>query len=193
MANLTVEPAPHGTQEWAKSNVNIQSGCEHDCHYCYAKCMAIRFKRAAPSSWRSPALRPESVDKAYCRRDGRIMFPTTHDITEVNLHPCLAVLGKLLRSGNTVLIVSKPHREVTVQLAAALEQYKSQITFRFSIGSASADVLRAWEPGAPSFEERLEALRLVHAAGFVTSVSCEPMLDQRIDLVVEAVRPYVTD
>ncbi len=37
---------PTGTQEWAASNVNIQDGCEHDCRYCYAKTMAIRFKRA---------------------------------------------------------------------------------------------------------------------------------------------------
>ena len=36
-ATIGTKRAPHGTQEWAASNVNIQDGCEHDCRYCYAK------------------------------------------------------------------------------------------------------------------------------------------------------------
>ena len=185
--------ATHGTKEWAKTNVNIQTGCEHDCRYCYAKCMAIRFKRATPDSWPMPILNPASVSKGYRKRDGRIMFPTSHDITDCNVDDCLAVLVKMLQAGNTVLIVSKPHRDVVSKMIVDLKPYKSQVTFRFSIGSASSEVLRLWEPGAPDLEERLESLRLAHGAGFQTSVSCEPMLDQNIDLVIKAVRPYVTD
>ena len=64
---------PTGTQEWAASNVNIQDGCEHDCRYCYAKTMAIRFKRATPASWRFPRLRQHDLDRGYTRRAGRIM------------------------------------------------------------------------------------------------------------------------
>ena len=67
--------APHGTQEWAASNVNIQDGCEHDCRYCYAKTMAIRFKRATAKSWSTPHLRQHDVDRRYTKRVGRIMFP----------------------------------------------------------------------------------------------------------------------
>jgi hypothetical protein len=43
------------------------------------------------------------------------------------------------------------------------------------------------------FEERLKSLKLAFDAGFETSVSCEPMLDNRIEDVVEVVLPYVTD
>jgi hypothetical protein len=39
----------------------------------------------------------------------------------------------------------------------------------------------------------MESLKLAYERGFQTSVSCEPMLDTRIDRVVEAVRPFVTD
>ena len=49
-ATVQIGRPPTGTQEWAASNVNIQDGCEHDCRYCYAKTMAIRFKRATPTS-----------------------------------------------------------------------------------------------------------------------------------------------
>ena len=45
----TAVPKPaHGTGEWAAGNVNIQNGCEHNCLYCYAKAMAIRFRRNTP-------------------------------------------------------------------------------------------------------------------------------------------------
>ena len=96
---------PHGTKEWASSNVNIQTGCEHDCRYCYAKTMAIRFKRATATSWKNPSLRQHAIAKGFTRRTGRIMFPTTHDITEQNINECLAVLDRMLKAGNEVLIV----------------------------------------------------------------------------------------
>jgi DNA repair photolyase len=50
-SSVQAQRPPTGTQEWAASNVNIQDGCEHDCRYCYAKTMAIRFKRATAKSW----------------------------------------------------------------------------------------------------------------------------------------------
>jgi DNA repair photolyase len=100
--------SPHGTQEWAASNVNIQDGCEHDCRYCYAKTMAIRFRRAAAASWSKPRLRQHDLDRGFTRRAGRIMFPTAHDITPRNLDECLMVLNRMLAAGNDLLVVSKP-------------------------------------------------------------------------------------
>ena len=179
MKNATVQlqrPAT-GTQEWAASNVNIQDGCEHDCRYCYAKTMAIRFKRATAKSLSKPHLRQHDVDRRYTKRDGRIMFPTAHDITPANLEPCLDVLTRMLAAGNEVLVVSKPRVACVKRLCADLLPYREQIVFRFSIGSTDNAVLSFWEPGAPAFEERLECLRIAHISEYVTSVSCEPMLD----------------
>jgi DNA repair photolyase len=65
--------------------------------------------------------------------------------------------------------------------------------FRFTIGSADSDVLGFWEPGAPDFAERLASLKHAHSQGYETSVSCEPMLDNEIDEVIDQVLPYVTE
>ena len=65
--------------------------------------------------------------------------------------------------------------------------------FRLTIGSANNRILRFWEPGAPTFDQRVKALIHAHEAGFATSVSCEPMLDGNIDAVISEARPYVTD
>lgn len=184
---------PHGTQEWAASNVNIQDGCEHDCRYCYAKTMAIRFKRATAASWSKPKLRQHDLNRGFTKRAGRIMFPTAHDITEANLEACLAVLLRMLQAGNEVLIVSKPRRSCIERLSTELTDYRRQIVFRFSIGSVNNAVLAYWEPGAPSFAERLACLKAAYLRDFHTSISGEPMLDNNPDALIDAVRPYVTD
>src|SRR6056297_231416 len=70
-----------GTKEWADSNVNIAYGCSHDCKYCYAKKMAIRFKRETERSWKTMRINTKKVNKGYGKRKGRIMFPSSHDVT----------------------------------------------------------------------------------------------------------------
>lgn len=183
----------HGTGEWAVANVNIQNGCEHDCGYCYAKAMAIRFHRNTPKRWKHPQPRSKALDQGFRRRSGTIMFPSTHDITRTNLDVCVTTLRGLLTAGNRVLIVSKPDPVCIRRLCRDLRPFKDRILFRFTVGSANNRVLKYWEPGAPSFAQRLAALRHAHRHGYATSVSCEPMLDDRIEAVITAVRPYVTD
>ncbi len=173
--------------------MNIQDGCEHDCRYCYAKTMALRFKRMTALSWKETRIRPHNLAKGFSHRTGRIMFPTAHDITETNLDDCLSVLKKMLSVGNDLLIVSKPRPVCVERLCSELSRYKNQIVLRYSIGSVNDDVLKFWEPGAPAYRDRLESLRYAYKQGFETSVSCEPMLDAAIEDVITDVRPYVTD
>jgi DNA repair photolyase len=182
-----------GTKEWAEHSVNIASGCSHRCLYGYCSAMAVRFGRKTPVTWGTEVVDRAKVDKRYGKRRGRIMFPTTHDITPGLLDDCTTVLKKLLAAGNEVLIVSKPHRECIIALCIDLEPWRDQVMFRFTIGSVNDDVLGLWEPGAPGFKERLWCLAHAHARGYQTSVSCEPMLDRDIAAVVKACEPYVTD
>lgn len=182
-----------GTGEWASHSVNVQSGCEHNCIYCYARANAARYKKHDPTKWDKVIPNRAAVSKTYGKKTGTIMFPTEHDITPLNLSESITVLTKMLKAGNKVLVVSKPHFYCVVDMCRELEAFKGQILFRFTIGSADDAVLKKWEPGATTFGERVECLKHAHAAGFQTSVSCEPMLDQQVDKVVEAVRPFVTD
>ena len=182
-----------GVGEWASKSVNLQSGCKNSCRYCFAQSMAMRFGHKTPKTWGTPTIRHKAVNKGYRKTDGRIMFPTSHDITQDNLSECLIVLKKLLAAGNEVLIVSKPVLSCIKTLCKELEPYKSQIVFRFTIGSADNEILSYWEPNAPKFQERLASLKYAHAQGYQTSISSEPMLDLHINKVIEATRPFVTD
>lgn len=182
-----------GTQEWASSNVNIVNGCSNDCLYCYAKSMAIRFGRKSAETWLLEEVKQERLHEEFKKYSGTVMFPSSHDISPRNVDACLTVLEKLLKVGNHVLVVSKPHLEVIQKLCAHFQEYKEQILFRFTIGSCDSETLRFWEPYAPSLEERLDSLKHAYSQGFRTSVSCEPALDGDIYDLVKKLSPFVTD
>ena len=152
-----------GTKEWASSNINLISGCSHDCRYCYARKMAIRFKRKTEESWKIMELNKKKIFQNFKKRKGRIMFPTSHDITPEFKEECFLVLKKLLDAGNSVLITSKPHFDIIKELCVSFEKYKDLIQFRFTITSLNNNILEFWEPGAPSFEERLESLKFANS------------------------------
>ena len=193
LTSKQIGKAAHGTQEWAAHNINIQTGCEHDCKYCYAKSMAIRFKRSTSTSWKTPELHQDKVSMAYGKKNGKIMFPTTHDITPLNIDACTEALLSMLSAGNDVLIVSKPHLSCLRHICSKVSSYRKQILFRFTIGTSNDEVMSFWEPDTTSYNERLECLKYAFFKSFNTSVSSEPMLDGSIDKVVHAVKPYVTD
>lgn len=182
-----------GTREWSGTSENIQRGCEHDCRYCYAKYDCVnRFRRCSSEEWAIPTINQKRVDASRpLYPDQPVMFPTTHDITPKNISEYGCVLRKLLDAGNRVLLVTKPHLECVKLICEAYDDYKSQMAWRFTIGSMDNEVLGFWEPGAPKIEERMDCLEYAFRSGFKTSISCEPFLDRSIGKVYYATRNYV--
>ena len=156
--------------------------------------MAVRYGQLNREQWKEERIRWKDVRKKYGRIEGTVMLPSSHDITPHNLLACLIVLRKLLEAGNRVLVVSKPHQECVQAICRAFEKYKDQILFRFTIGAMDNHILSFWEPNAPSYEERKEALKHAFQKGFETSVSAEPMLDSdHIENLVDDLMPFVTN
>ena len=182
-----------GTKEWAEQNVNFIDGCLHDCKYCYSKEMAIRFGRRTADGWKDETVREKDLQQTFRKKQGSIMFPSAHDITPDHIHESIALLQKLLQAGNHVLIVTKPHLDCVKQICEAFHSFKKHIVFRFTIGSSDSKILKFWEPGAPDFEERFESLKFAFKKGFQTSVSCEPMLDNKTEDLIKTLYPYVTE
>lgn len=188
-----------GTREWATHSRNLQLGCEHNCIYCYASANAVRYKKCAKANWDKPVplgkLDPNKFNK---KLNGTIMFPTTHDITPKNIDACEDAIEWMLVAENKLLIVSKPHFECIKRLCdnLVIKNHRADVLFRFTIGTTVQGDLDFWEPGAPSFIERMRALAYANVNGFKTSVSCEPLLTQDIPgtkRLVEQLRPFVND
>lgn len=182
-----------GTKEWADSNVNCYFGCSNNCRYCYAKKMAIRFKRKTDKTWKNMEPNQKAIEKGYSKRKGRIMFPTSHDITLESLSGCLTVLKKLLDAYNEVLITTKPNLSCTKMLCNSFYKKRDLIQFRFTITSNNNELLSFWEPNAPLFEERLDSLIHAYNRGYKTSISIEPFLDENPYELIKTLIPYVNE
>jgi len=189
------ETSGKGVGEWAGYRCNIGKGCSHGCLYCYAEKMAVRFNRVENSDeWLEENLR--DVSTANCKKyDSPIMFPTSHDITPAYLEAYRCHLFNMLKAGNKVLIVSKPHRKSIEALVSEFSAYRDQITFRFTIGGLDGEAMLLWEPGAPPIEERVDCLKCAFEGGYQTSISAEPMhggKDEAVKLY-HFLAPYITE
>jgi DNA repair photolyase len=200
MTVISSAPAKHreitsGTREWADHNVNCIKGCFNNCRYCYAKLMAKRFGRCKEATWKDMVINNSAVEKRYRKYEGRVMFPSSHDIIDRPdvKDACLKVISKLLDVGNEVLITTKPRLSITREICNKYGQYKSQIQFRFTITSKDDYLLSFWEPNAPRFEERFESLKYAYENDFKTSVSIEPFLDYDPQTLIRMLSPYITE
>ncbi len=183
-----------GTHEWAEKTVNCCTGCSNNCRYCYGRQMAVRFRQVKEEEWPLMRIRQHDVDRKHRNYGEVVMFPSSHDITTGNLDACRTVLSNLLAAGNEVLVVSKPELACIIALCETCSDYQNKVLFRFTIGAMDNGLLSFWEPGAPSFEERREALKFAFENGFQTSVSVEPMIDADnvTDLVADLL-PFITE
>lgn len=182
-----------GTKEWATSNINIFSGCEHDCKYCYAKRMAIRFNRKTEDNWKIMEINQKTYSHSYRHRRGIIMFPTAHDITPATYPQYKKVLKKLIDAKNKILIVSKPHLDCIMNICQDFDNYKRQIEFRFTIGTNNNQVLKFWEINAPNFEERYDCVKYAQKHEFRVSISIEPLLIRDPSELINLLSPYVKE
>lgn len=184
-----------GTKEWADYNVNCFKGCHNNCRYCYAKMMAKRFGRCTEETWKEMKLRNDILNKNFRKYNGRVMFPSSHDIIDTPevKDACFIVIRKLLEAGNELLITTKPRLSIIREIIEQFDSYKSQMQFRFTITSNDDKLLSFWEPNAPTFKERLESLIYAFKEDFKTSVSIEPFLDYEPQKLVKILAPFTTE
>jgi len=132
----------------------------------------------------------KAILKKYGKRKGRVMFPTSHDITEISLDDCITVLRKLLEAGNNVLITTKPYLKEMKAIHKNLSEFGDQIKFRFTVTSMYDDILSFFEPNAPKYEERLKALEYADLKDYKTSISIEPYLDRYPSILADSLMNY---
>lgn len=180
-----------GLWQWADCSYNIIDSryeCPNHCIYCYVKPMNKRFKRGngdiedlgfIGNRHKFP-LNKKRVSKNWSARakPKRYMFPSSHDLFPEMIDDYINVVRKMINAGHTILCVTKPRYICIKKVCDALKDIKDKFIFRFTIGATSDDILSYWEPYAPLFSERLKSLQYAHGAGYTTSVSMEPLLEE---------------
>ena len=159
-----------GAGEWAGYSYSVGIGCSHNCRYCYA-CSFFVQEGIIPSYAAWPTEKPNrNKINIQQKVDKRVMFSSSHDISPAYLDTYCRALYNILANDNEVLLVSKPHLECITHICTEFKAFKSQMEFRFTIGSTKAEVCKFWEPGAPAPEERMECLQYATAAGYQLSL-----------------------
>jgi DNA repair photolyase len=177
------------TKQWAKYTINLFTGkCQNGCIYCYRNADIGRFKQSPEKG-----IKADFLYKDFRKRDELTMYPSSHDIRFEDIEQHIAFLKNFLRSGSPILIVTKADMVCSIMLCKALNQYKEQVEFRFTIGSLNNDITRFYEPNAPSLFSRLNSLIRAYNNGYKTSLSIEPMLDKYPERVIKDVLPFVTE
>ena len=140
-------------------------------------------------------IREDVVNKQFRKFSGRVMFPSSHDIIDLPDYEeaCFKVLENLLKSGNEVLVTTKPRLSIIKKIDKEFSDFKEQIQFRFTITSTNDQLLKFWEPNAPLFQERLKSLQYTFKKRYKTSVSIEPFLDYDPKPLIDTISPYVTE
>jgi len=188
---------PRGkAREYSPLALNIFSGCDHGCGYCYAPSCTYksREKFRRPRLRESILPRVEKEAKRYAGCECLLCFtcdPYQHLEQETGV--TREVITLLLNNGVGVNILTKGGRRSTRDfdiLALAAKQwmarYGATLTFIRTEDSAY------YEPGAAPPAERIESLREAKALGIPTWVSFEPVIDP--DLTLELIRlthPFV--
>lgn len=166
-----------GTREWAKKNINVVLGCSHDCRYCYGADMALRLGRIEKrEDWATEKPVDKNLMKCMRKYKGVVMFPTTHDVTPGTLDLCTVALQQLLNIGNRVLLCTKADIGCLRHILEHCHPWQEQLEVRITCGTLNTHLAGYWEPGAPSPQERMDALMCASAKGWRTSVSAEPCL-----------------
>lgn len=185
-----------GTKEWSEYSFNFSTGCTWGCEYCYAKGMAKRFKQISnEKDWVIMRSRPRPSFSPNKKVEGVIMTPTSHDLTKDNLHLAKKYYLQLLEAGNKLLIVSKPQKNIILELSDHLENFKNtdQLTWRFSITTMDENLKKIFEPKAPGISHRFEVLEEMFERGWNTSLSIEPFLDDSVFIILAMGLPLVRE
>lgn len=169
--------------EYSRWACNFFTGCSNGCDYCYCR------RGFLSSVWSDrPCLKKCFRDENHALecfireaernidglRENGIFFSFTSDPALPETWPLtIAAMQEALSRGIPVQVLTKmslPSYDST--LLSFTEQWKKMTAMGFTL--TGHDEL---EPGADTNEQRIEAMRFLHNAGFPTFASIEPIVD----------------
>jgi len=166
-------------REYAPRACNLFNGCVHGCLYCYAP--AIR--RQSRQQWmsnpqpRKDILEKLELDAMELSGDPReVLFCFMSD-------PYQSDEAALITTQALEIMANYGCRAQVLTKGGMLAQpdFELLLDNNFKFGSTvcfnSEQLREEWEPGAPSINNRVEAIITAHAMGIHTWVSVEPVLD----------------
>jgi len=159
--------------------LNPYIGCEHECHYCYARFMK-RFT-GHKENWgefidvkiNAPDLLAKEIKK---KKVGRIWISGVCD-------PYQPIESKYGLTRSCLEILAQNNWPVTIQTKSPLVlrdldliKKLKDVEVGYTITTADEEIKKFFEPKAPSVESRIKALGKLNSAGIKTYAMIAPLL-----------------
>jgi len=184
---MTVIYEPRGrAREYAPLAVNLYSGCEHGCVYCYAPTVLRRgaeefHKAAVPRSNILKRLQKEGERRQGPRERVLLCFTCDPYPPETGTNQVTREAIRILKeNGWPVEVLTKGGTRACrdFDLLGPGDAFASTLTFLDPVQSAK------WEPKAAPPLDRLAAIRKAYSLGIPTWVSLEPVIDPEQSLEI---------
>lgn len=166
-------------REYCDLAINIYTGCNHGCWYCYAKKMHDRWKPTEDFADVKPridiveAIKRQLSSGKY--RDKKIMLCFTCDPYPaiIDTTPTREVIMAIKEAGAHVQILTKGGDRARRDF----DLLDSEDSFGITLSCLSADIASKVEPHAAPPLERIHTLRTAGNLGIKTWVSFEPVIE----------------
>lgn len=181
--------------EYSPLAINLYNGCGHACKYCYCpgifrKTLENWSKESAPR--KNILAQLEKSAEKYANDQREILFSFTSDPYQNKEASALT---------REALLICEKHnlrcQVLTKNGMAASHDFDILKRNNWKFGSTiifkSESLREEWEPGAPSIESRIEAVKIAHSMGIYTWVSIEPVVnaDEALQIIRE-LKPFVS-
>ncbi len=178
-------------------SLNPYAGCAFACSYCYVpKFPSARHQPEEWGSWVEAKLNaPQLIIKERALVFGsRIFFSSATDpyqYIELKYRLSRACLRELLKyKPKKLTLHTRSH--LILQDLDLLKQFGESLSVGISISSDCEEIVRDFEPQAPSLERRLQLLKTLSAEGISVFASLAPLLPHDGERLVQLIKPYVS-
>ena len=172
-----------------KYSLNPYTGCGHKCLYCYATSFIKNFYTPRP---KKDFLKIVTKELSALPKNSLISLSNSSDpyqpLEKVYQHT-KKFLELLVKKDLKVLIITKS--DLVLRDLELLKQLKCAV----SITITSKSLFFKLEPGAPSYEARLNAVKTLSENGIPVSVRLDPVIpglnEKEVLEILEEIAPYV--
>jgi DNA repair photolyase len=175
--------------------IDISLGCPHHCIYCIFSPLELKVYKLLNPEYQGDVL-PLKLDKLLARQElppvAYMCYSSDPLGNEELIQSTLKVLNKFFEHGVNVIFISKG--VCTPAVIQAIKQRPELMHIQIDVANYDGERNRIVEPGAPSYEKRLENLeRLAAIPGLGSlSVRIDPLLPE-IDDAEENITRIIDD
>ncbi|MGN0623121.1 MAG: radical SAM protein [Oscillospiraceae bacterium] len=155
--------------------VNPYAGCTHNCRYCYA-CFMKRFTGHDEEWGTFLDIKEYESDKLPKSLTGKTVLLSSvtdpYNPYEMKYHKSREILELLSHTDAHIEVLSKSD---LMLMDIDLLKKMPNLSVGISLNTLEDDFRRDMEPGAPSVERRLNALKVLHSEGITTYLFISPI------------------